>query len=50
MKYKLIQKKWGVAVYKNKNVMALIDESFAIKLGYKTAMEYCLAVFMEVGN
>ena len=46
MKYTFKTCKWGVSVYKNNNICAMIDEDFAIKYGYKTALEYCKKVFL----
>ena len=45
MDYIFNQKKWGVSVYRYGLICCAIDEDFAIEAGYKSAMEYCKAVF-----
>ena len=47
LKYKLVEKKSSVVVYAGDSVMCIIDNDFAVKQGFETALEYCENVFMS---
>ena len=45
--YRLVEKRDSVSVYSGTYIMCQIDNDFAIKAGYKTALEYCNDVFLK---
>ena len=45
IKYVLAEHKKSVTVYADGFITCIIDDDFAIKYGYLTAIEYCKKVF-----
>ena len=44
-KFKILKDNFSVSVYKDGYIVAIIDDAFANKSGYKKAIDYCKSVF-----